>query len=218
MRIPSSANTAPFNGCMSANIGHRSAASSSTDASPVNARGSTPGEHEHERGEHAAERDGEPDHPLARAVGLLPPAGAELAPDDDLPRDRDRVEHEREEDPELERDLVRGDRGVAEAGRDRAGEDEREHERSRADEDPLAERQDAPRERRRTGPRPARAGGERRRRTPRPFRAARRPFPTPSPRSPSRSRRRRATSSTTFSTLPAMRTTSGVRRSATPRR
>ena len=82
------------------------------------------GEHEHERGEDAAERDREPDHPLARAVGLLPPPGAELAPDDDLPGDRDRVEDEREEDPELEGDLMRGDRGVAEPRRDGAGEDE----------------------------------------------------------------------------------------------
>ena len=39
MRMPSSANTAPFSGCMSAKIGHRSAVSSSTDASPVNALG-----------------------------------------------------------------------------------------------------------------------------------------------------------------------------------
>ncbi len=94
----------------------------------------------------AAERDRQPDHPLARAVGLLAAPGAELAADDDLPGDRDRVEDEREEDPELERDLVRGDRGVAEARRDRAGEDEREHERGRADEDPLPEREHPPRE------------------------------------------------------------------------
>ena len=38
---------------------------------------------------------------------------------------------------------MRGDRRVAEARRHRAGEDEREHERGRADEDPLAQREDA---------------------------------------------------------------------------
>ena len=132
---------------MSAKIGHRSAASSSTDAVARERAREDAREHEHEHREHAAERDREPDHPLARAVGLLAPASPELAPDDDLPRDRHGVEDEREEDPELERDLVRRDRGVAEARRDRAREDEREHQRGRPDEDPLPEREHTSRKR-----------------------------------------------------------------------
>ncbi len=125
MRIPSSANTAPFNGCMSAKSGHRSAASSSTDASPVNARGSTSASRSMSTvNTPPSATDSQIIRSLA-AVGVLRPAGAELAPDDDLTCDRDRVEDEREEDPELERDLVRADRGLAEACGDRAGEDER---------------------------------------------------------------------------------------------
>ena len=146
MRIPSSAKTAPFSGCINAKSGHRSAASSSTEASPVNARGSTLRAPSISDGKGPAERDGQPDHALARAVGLLPAPGPELAADDDLPGDRDRVEHEREEDPELERDLVRADRRLAEARRDGAREDERAHQRGRPDEDPLPEREHAARE------------------------------------------------------------------------
>ena len=58
---------------------------------------------------------------------------------------------ERQEDPELERDLVRGERSVTEPGHDDAREKERGEQRSRADEDELAEREQAPGE---LGPQP----------------------------------------------------------------
>ena len=98
-----------------------------------------------------ADGDREPDHPHARGEGVVGPGRPELLADDDLTGDRDRVEDEREEDPELERDLVGGERRVAEPGHDDAREHERREQRDGADEDELAEREQAPRE---VGPEP----------------------------------------------------------------
>ena len=122
IRIPSSAKTAPFSGCIRANRNQTACVRSTTSSSLVNAYGSTPSSASSTSREHGARR-----RPRARSSARSPRrrvgvAGAEAAADDHLAGDRDRVEHEREEDPELERDLVRGDRGVAEAGDDRAGE------------------------------------------------------------------------------------------------
>ena len=82
------------------------------------------GEQQHRGGERAAERNGEPDHPRTRGVGLVAAPRAERPPHDHLTGDRDRVEHERDEDPELERDLVSSERGVAEPGGHGAHDDE----------------------------------------------------------------------------------------------
>ena len=135
IRIPSSANTAPPSGCISAKNGHSSAACWSTAWSPVNARGSDVRERQQHDREHAAEHDRPADHPHRRRVCALRVARAEHPADDHLPRDRDRVENEREEDEELERDLVRAELRVAHAREHRRRDEERRVERRRAHED-----------------------------------------------------------------------------------
>ena len=70
----------------------------------------------------AAERQLE--HPPRRGEGLVGVAGAQGAPDDDLPGDGDGVEHEGEQAEELEGDLVGGDGRRADARADGGGEHE----------------------------------------------------------------------------------------------
>ena len=138
------AKTTPLNGCIRANSGHNSAHWSSTSASDVKARGITPERAEKDDAEGRTDDDGEPDHAHAGVVGGVRARGAKLLSDDDLPCDCNRIEHEGDEDPQLERDLVRGERRVAHPRHDHAGEDERGDQRDGADEDELAEREQAP--------------------------------------------------------------------------
>ena len=65
-------------------------------------------------------------------------ARAEQAADDDLAGDRDRVEDEGQEDEDLEGDLVGAERGGALARQDRAGDDEGEQQRAGAHDDVAA--------------------------------------------------------------------------------
>ena len=139
IRIPSSANTAPPSGCISAKNGQSSAACFSTAGSPENARGRTsPSGQEHDR-EHAAERDRPPDHPHGRRVRAVRVARAEHPADDHLAGDRHGVEDEREEEEELDRDLVRADHRVAHPRRHRRRGEERGDQRRRPYEDLAAD-------------------------------------------------------------------------------
>ena len=142
------------------------------------------------------------DHAPRGGEGLVGVAGAERAPDDDLPGDRDRVEHEREEDEELEGDLVGGRRSPRRCARSTAVASTKQPSSAAVRTTSCAPIDTSERMR-------ARSGGGERARSSTAANAIAHPglrddrAPAPSRRGPSRSRRRSSTSSTTLTTLAA---------------